>query len=296
MPEAPVAAPMGQLDRVVDAIRHERRRQAGVARRGWGSVTSAAVSAVADAIGTATRATETLASVGRLLAPATQPLSDVMTGRSLSVRFDVVRIPLTDLKAAANGAGGKLNDAFVGGVAGGLRRYHLRHGSSVGELRMTMPINIRNDATADLAGNQFAPARFAVPLTIDDPVERMARMRELVATQRGEPALALAEPLAAILYRLPATVSTGVFGAMLRGVDFVTSNVPGVPIPVFLAGARMEAQFAFGPMSGAATNITLLSYLDDVLIGINSDPAAIPDPEVLLGCIEEGFAEVVKSV
>ncbi len=35
MPEAPVAAPMGQLDRVVDAIRHERRRQAGVARRGW---------------------------------------------------------------------------------------------------------------------------------------------------------------------------------------------------------------------------------------------------------------------
>jgi WS/DGAT/MGAT family acyltransferase len=296
MPEAPVAAPMGQLGRVVDAIRHERRRQAGVARRGWGSVRSAAVSAVADAAGTATRTTETLASVGRLLAPATQPLSDVMTGRSLSVRFDVVRIPLADLKAAANGAGGKLNDAFVAGVAGGLRRYHLRHGSSVGELRMTMPINIRNDATADLAGNQFAPARFAVPLTIDDPAERMATMRELVATQRGEPALALAEPLAAILYRLPATVSTGVFGAMLRGVDFVTSNVPGVPIPLFLAGARMEAQFAFGPMSGAATNITLLSYLDDVLIGINSDPAAIPDPEVLLGCIEEGFAEVVKSV
>jgi diacylglycerol O-acyltransferase len=295
MPEAPVAAPMGQLGRVVDAIRHEQRRQAGVARRGWRGVTSAAVSAIADAAGTATRATETLASVGRLLAPATQPLSDVMIGRSLSVRFDVVRIPLADLKAAANGAGGKLNDAFVAGVAGGLRRYHLRHGSSVGELRMTMPINIRNDATADLAGNQFAPARFAVPLTIDDPVERMTTMRELVATQRGEPALALAEPLAAILYRLPATVSTGVFGAMLRGVDFVTSNVPGVPIPVFLAGARMEAQFAFGPMSGAATNITLLSYLDDVLIGINSDPAAIPDPEVLLGCIEEGFAEVVKS-
>jgi WS/DGAT/MGAT family acyltransferase len=296
MPEAPVAAPMGQLGRVVDAFRHEQRRQAGVARRGWGNVTSAAVSAVADAVGTATRATETLASVGRLLAPATQPLSDVMTGRSLSVRFDVVRIPLADLKAAANGAGGKLNDAFVAGVAGGLRRYHLRHGSAVGELRMTMPINIRNDATADLAGNQFAPARFAVPLTIDDPVERMTTMRALVATQRGEPALALAEPLAAILYRLPATVSTGVFGAMLRGVDFVTSNVPGVPIPVFLAGARMEAQFAFGPMTGAATNITLLSYLDDVLIGINSDPAAIPDPEVLLGCIEEGFAEVVKSV
>jgi hypothetical protein len=75
----------------------------------------------------------------------------------------------------------------------------------------------------------------------------------------------------------------------------VTSNVPGVPIPVFLAGARMEAQFAFGPMSGAATNITLLSYLDDVLIGVNTDPAAIPDPDLFLQCLEEAFAEVLKS-
>ena len=82
---------------------------------------------------------------------------------------------------------------------------------------------------------------------------------------------------------------------MLRGVDFVTSNVPGIPIPVFLAGARMEGQFAFGPMSGAAMNITLLSYLDEVLITINSDPAAVPDADVLLQCIEEGFAEVLKS-
>jgi hypothetical protein len=158
---------------------------------------------------------------------------------------------------------------------------------------MTMPINVRTEATDDLAGNQFAPARFPVPLTIDDPVERMATIRQLVAEQRGEPALALTEPLAAVLYRLPATVSTGVFGAMLRGVDFVTSNVPGVPIPVYLAGARMEAQFPFGPMSGAAANITLLSYLDEVQIGVNVDPAAVPDLEVFQECLREGFDEVL---
>ena len=32
-------------------------------------------------------------------------------------------------------------------------------------------------------------------------------------------------------------------------------------------------------MAGAAANITLLSYMDDLNIGINTDPAAIPDPE-----------------
>jgi WS/DGAT/MGAT family acyltransferase len=294
MPAAPPVRVLNRFQRIADALDHERRRQLGIAKRSAATFARALTSVASDAPGTARRAADTASSVGRLLAPATEPLSDVMTARSLSVRFDALRFPLADLKLAAKAAGGKLNDAFVAGVAGGLRRYHLQHASSVSALRMTMPINIRSDATADLAGNQFAPARFGVPIDIDDPVERMRAIRELVTQARGEPALSLAEPLAAVLYRLPATLSTGVFGSMLRGVDFVTSNVPGVPVPVFLAGARMEAQFPFGPMSGAATNITLLSYLDEVQVGVNSDPAAIPDGDVFIECLEQGFAEVLK--
>jgi hypothetical protein len=57
----------------------------------------------------------------------------------------------------------------------------------------------------------------------------------------------------------------------------------------------MEAHFPFGPMSGAATNITLLSYLDELQIGVNSDPAAIPDADVFLACLNEGFDEVRKT-
>jgi WS/DGAT/MGAT family acyltransferase len=284
MPDEPEVHVMNQLERVLDAIDHERRRQTGIIRRSVSAATSVSARQVRD----------TLASVGRMLAPATKPLSPLMTGRSLSVHFDTITVPLAELKTAAKKADGKLNDAFVAGIAGGMRRYHQHHNVDLEALRMTMPINIRNDETADLAGNQFAPARFAVPMTIDDPLERMRATRELVAQQRAEPALSLAEPLAGILYRLPTTVTTGVFGSLLRGIDFVTSNVPGVPIPVYLGGALMEAQFAFGPMSGAATNITLLSYLDEVQIAVNSDPAAIPDPDVFISCLNEGLDEVRK--
>jgi hypothetical protein len=122
----------------------------------------------------------------------------------------------------------------------------------------------------------------------------MRATRDLVAQQRAEPALSLAEPLAGILYRLPTTVTTGVFGSMLRGIDFVTSNVPGVPIPVYFGGGRLEAQFAFGPMSGSAANITLLSYLDEVQIAVNTDPAAVPDADVFHDCLVEGFDEIRK--
>jgi len=257
-------------------------------------VARAAASASTDPGGTVRRFGATAASVGRMLAPATAPLSPIMRDRSLSVHFDTITVPVADLKGAAKRAEGRLNDAFVAAVAGGLRRYHEQHGEAVDALRMTMPINIRTDDTADLAGNQFVPARFALPMGIDDPIERMSTVRDLVQFQRAEPALALTEPLAGLLYRLPTTVSTAVFGSMLRGIDFVTSNVPGVPIPIYLAGARMDAQFAFGPMSGAAMNITLLSYLDEVQVAVNTDPAAVPDPDVLHAALVEGFAEICK--
>jgi diacylglycerol O-acyltransferase len=204
-------------------------------------------------------------------------------------------VPLDEMKASARKVDGKLNDAFIAGVAGGLRRYHDRHGVEIDALRMTMPISVRTTDTADLAGNQFAPARFPVPMTIADPIERMRSMRELLLRQRAEPALALTEPLAGVLYRLPTSVSTGVFGAMLRGVDFVATNVPGVPFPVFFAGARLEAQFAFAPMTGAAANIALLSYLDELQIAINTDPAAVPDPDVFHACLLEGIDEIRKA-
>ncbi len=52
-------------------------------------------------------------------------------------------------------------------------------------------------------------------------------------------------------------------------------------------------QFPFGPIAGAAINITLLSYLDRVCIGVNIDPAAITDPAIMLDCLEAGFDEVI---
>ncbi|HUQ40709.1 MAG TPA: wax ester/triacylglycerol synthase domain-containing protein [Acidimicrobiales bacterium] len=296
MPEAPEVRVLSQPERVADALDHQRRRALGRLRR-FPAIAAAAASAVAaDPVGAARGVAEAAGSVARMLAPANEPLSPVMTARSLSVHFDTVSVPLEELKAAGRVAGGRLNDAFVAAVLGGWRRYHEAHDAYVESLRMAMPINVRNEASAEVAGNQFAPTRFLVPLGIDDPVERMRAVRELVAAQRAEPALALVDPFASIINRLPTTVSTGLFGSMLKGVDFTTSNVPGVPVPVFVAGAQMVSQFAFGPLSGAAANLTLVSYLDQVHVGINSDPAAVPDPDVLHQCMVEGFEEILKTV
>jgi diacylglycerol O-acyltransferase len=290
MPDAPEPEFYGPIDLLRDGLAHERRRQLGIAQRSVGqfvdALTKPAITAVSAASG--------VASLARMMRPVFAPMSPIMTGRSLSARFDVVSAPLSELKAAAKKADGRLNDAFVAAIAGGLARYHERRGAPVEALRMSMPINIRAADSEVMGGNQFVPARFSVPMNIADPLERMRQVRELVATQRAEPALAFTEAVAGILNRLPTGITTQVFGGMLKGMDFVTSNVPGAPIPVYLAGAQVEANYALGPLSGAAINATLLSHLDDVFVGINSDPAAVPDPELLVECLEEGFAEVRK--
>ena len=297
LPDTPEGEVLGQLARWFDAMAHEQRRAFGIARRGGpsmlGSAARFAGDAVRDPIGAARRAEETARSVGHLVAPATAPLSPLMTGRSLSVRFDRLVVPMGDARTTAKRADATLNDVFLAATAAGFARYHEALGSPTDALRMTMPINIRSADTEDLAGNAFVPARFPIPLGIGDTTARIRAMHDLVLEQRGEPSIGLVEPLAGLLRRLPTSVSTGIFGAMLKGVDLVTSNVPGAPIPLFTAGALVDELYAFGPLTGAAANLTLLSYEGDIHIGINVDPAAVTDPALLTDSLRLGWDEVL---
>jgi diacylglycerol O-acyltransferase len=187
---------------------------------------------------------------------------------------------------------GSLNDAFVAGVIGGMQRYHEFHGVPVDELRMVMPISVRGDNAA-LGGNHFTPARFLVPLGIKDPAERMTALGRLAREVREEPAVHLTEALAGVLNQLPTTLTTALFGSMLKGADFVTSNVPGAPFPIYAAGAELERMFPFAPLAGAAVNVTLLSHCGTCCIGINVDAVAIPDSDVFLRCVDDGFTEIL---
>jgi hypothetical protein len=97
-----------------------------------------------------------------------------------------------------------------------------------------------------------------------------------------------------VLRRLPTATTTALFGSLLKGVDFTTSNVPGLPMSVYEAGARLEMNMPFGPLAGSAANITLVSYVDDVDLGISTNPAAITDPDALMDNLHESFDEILK--
>jgi hypothetical protein len=58
----------------------------------------------------------------------------------------------------------------------------------------------------------------------------------------------------------------------------------------------MLANYGFGPLSGAGCNITLLSYVDELHFGVSTDPAAVPDPETFVDCLQAGISEIEDLV
>jgi diacylglycerol O-acyltransferase len=288
MPPVPTARSHGLLDRLGDSVAFDVARWTGVARSMATAAPRAVVQAARHPLGTASAVAETVGSLARFVQPVTTTMSPVMTERRLQWHLDVLDVPFAELKAAGREAGGSLNDAFLAGVTGGLRRYHEQHLSGVGTLRLTMPINVRN-ADDPAGGNRITLARFEVPVGLVDPAARIRELGSICKQVRKEKALPYSEAVAGVLNLLPPAVT----GGMLKHVDFLASNVPGFRTAVYVGGARVDAFYGFGPTIGAAANVTLMSYGDTCNIGITTDVGAVPDADVFLACLTEGFDEVL---
>ncbi|WP_275571429.1 wax ester/triacylglycerol synthase domain-containing protein [Mycolicibacterium vanbaalenii] len=231
---------------------------------------------------------EMATSVYRTVRPVNATGSPLMTERTLIRRLGVLEVPRPQLREAAHRSGGALNDAFVAGVAGGLRRYHEKHGVGVGELHLTMPISLRASSDAP-GGNRITLMRFDIPVDEADPAERIRQIHERTERVRNEKSLPHTQLIAGFLNRMPRWY----IGSILRHVDFLASDVPGIPVPVSLGGANVRVQYAFGPTIGSAVNVTLLTYVDTCALGIDVDSGAIPDVEVFTDCLRDGFDEVL---
>lgn len=287
-PEAPQPERTSAIGDLAEALGHDARRLTGAAAGVARALPSSLLRAARDPIGAASGAVADARSILRMVRPVTDTRSTVMRDRSLVRHLHRIDVPMDELRAAGARIGGTLNDAFVGGIAGGLRRYHEHHGAPVESLRVTMPISVRTEGD-EIGGNHVTLVRFDLPVGIEHPQERMWRIHEICREQRAERAIDRSESIAAALNLLPVSVT----GGMLRHVDLLASNVPGLPAEVYLAGAKVTGFHAYGATLGSAANITLMSYAGTACIGINTDAAAVPDPSVLAHCLRQGFAELL---
>jgi len=292
--EEPAGAPeRGVYDVLSDAVGHNVRRQLGVLQRGAAGTAGVAIRPQ-RAARLATDLVATAASLWRQLAVVQASRSPLWTGRrSLTRRFETLTVNLDEVKRAAKGLGGTVNDLYVAALAGGAAAYHRSKGAEVDELRLTMPVSVRDDKSA--GGNAFSPARLLIPAGVDEPAARFAAIRERLDVAKTERALGLFGALAGVMNNLPTSLLTRVARQQAETVDFAASNVRAADFDLYIAGAHIEANHPMGPTAGTAFNATVMSYKNRFDVGLNIDTAAIDDPELLRTCVEESFAELIKA-
>jgi len=292
MPPIPIPRDVSGEDLLRDSLAHLPETAVSAGRQALGRAVATAGRLISrpgptvlDAIGFAD-------SARRVLGPPPVPPSPLLRRRSLVSRTFVLEVPLVDLRAAAKAAGGSVNDAYLAALSGGLGRYHQALGVPIDALPLTLPVSLR---TGDdpASGNRFGGATIAAPIGEPDPAERIRLIREQVIARRSEPAIDVIGQIAPVLSLLP-DGALQMVSERINVPDVQASNVPGYAAETFLAGAKVERQYALGPLPRVAMMAILVSRAGICTVTVRYDAASFSAADQLEKGLQLGFDEVLE--
>ena len=75
------------------------------------------------------------------------------------------------------------------------------------------------------------------------------------------------------------------------------TNVPGPPVPLYVAGARIHSAFGMAPiLDGLGLILVVLSYHGRISIGISSCEQIVPDPDNMAECMDRSLEELEHAI
>ena len=205
--------------------------------------------------------------------------------------FAVASLSLDQVKRVARHFGTSVNDVVLTLCAGALRE-HLKRRKALParSLVAAMPISLRaaGDTESD---NQVSMVQCVLGTDVADPVDRLRAIN--AATGRVKSRVAMFSRL--IPTDFPGFAApiwaTGLSRLWARGhlaerlpplANLVVSNVPGPPVTLFLAGARIAHYFPVPIVThGLGLNITVTSYAGSLEFGLLADRDILPRPAAL---------------
>ncbi len=224
--------------------------------------------------------------------------------------FAFSSVSLSGVKTIKNAFSVTVNDVVLAICAGALRRYladrdELPGKPLIAQIPVAVHVHDGADASGGAWGNATSVMGAALPTQLDDPVERLRTIHESTHSAKAMQH-ALGDDFILDLADVvpPGLVALGVRAySRLRLVErhppifnLIVSNVQGTPLPLYIAGARLEASYPLGPLlDGGGLNITVLSYLDRIDFGFVVCPEIVEDPWQFATAISEAFAELEKA-
>jgi diacylglycerol O-acyltransferase / wax synthase len=196
-------------------------------------------------------------------------------------------IPMAETKFIGKTLGGSLNDVVMCTTAGALRRYLKAHNNlPLKTLLAAVPVSLREAGDAS-ANNQVSMMTMTLATDIADPVLRLLAINKASEASKAMMGrVKTAIPTDFPLFGAPWLMSgvaaiasrSGILNALPPIANLVISNVPGSPVPLYFAGAKLAS---FYPVSivvhSMALNVTVQSYAGRLDYGLIACRRAVPD-------------------
>lgn len=220
------------------------------------------------------------------------------------------RFPLADIKAIralAPDLKTKVNDVALTIIGGALHKY-LTAKNDLPKATMTAmaPISVRSSDEKSDMGNQVSAMIAPLGTHIADPAERLAFVfgrtsnskamtnaigaRTMTEVSKVNPLLYMA--LGAQLFN-----RVSIAHSVAMPFNTVVTNVPGPPIPIYSAGAKMEsmALSLICLTDGLGLAHVVQSYCDEAYISFTACRDIMPDPEFYSQCLKDSFDEMLAA-
>jgi diacylglycerol O-acyltransferase / wax synthase len=234
------------------------------------------------------------------LAPKTIFNASITNQRS----YVTLSLPLEAMKALGKRVGGTVNTVVMAMCASALRQYLLeRELLPAKSLIALVPVSLRGADDGSM-NNQVSMIRVDLATDLADPAERFKAIH--ASSEAAKRVVSTLKPV--LTTDLPITGSpwlmTGLaslFGrsglaSRLPAIGNVTiSNVPGLPVELYMAGARMLHYYPVSiPYHAAALNITVQSYAGKMEFGITACRRVLSQAEAheLIGLLQAALREI----
>lgn len=190
------------------------------------------------------------------------------------------------LRAAS--AGSTVNDVVLTICAGGLRRYLLEHDALPSKPLVAMvPVSTRTVAEKNTMGNQVSGMFVELGTHIEDSIRRLIHIQN--STRKGK--LYQGALDAKSLMKHAELIPFGIAGQAARlytraqlsrrhspVFNVVITNVPGPPLPLYVAGHKLLAHMGMAPIfDGVGLVVAVFSYDGMLSISLTSSRSLVPD-------------------
>ncbi len=206
-------------------------------------------------------------------------------------------LPLDEVKAVSKAFGCTVNDVLIAAVTGAIRQYMICVGDDpkdLQDIRVTVPVNLRPLEHALELGNHFGLVFLSLPLSVENPLERMYTVNDRMNELKSSKQAAVTLGFLAALGMGPSAVQKPVLEMLSQKATAVLTNVPGPQQALYLAGSKMKEMMFWVPQNGnIGLGISILSYNGKVFFGMISDHRLVADPSAIISRFKGEFEKLL---